>query len=89
MAKAIEYHLDLFDKEIRKGSFVVTNWYNSDLQVCVVTKLSPKMVRIERLNTPKSSYRPYKNKYPKEMMVVEGDDVTMYVLKNAGKHDDF
>jgi hypothetical protein len=88
MAKEPDFHLDIFEQEIRKGDFVATNWYGSDLQVCVVKKLSPKMVQISRVITSDRSYRNTKNKYPKEMLVVNGEDVTMYILKNSGKRND-
>lgn len=85
MSKEVEYHLDIFKKEIRKGSFVVANWWGRDLQVCVVTKLATKMVQVKRVVSPEKSYRPTKNKYPHEMMVVDPEDVTMYVLSNSNK----
>ena len=88
MAKEPEFHLDIFDREIRKGSFVVASWWNSDLEVCVVDKLSPKMVKLRKVNEPPQWSRPTKNKYPEEMMVVESEDVTLYILKNAGKQND-
>ncbi len=78
-----DYHLDIFKKEIRPGNFVVTNWWNSDLQVCVVTKLSPKMVQIKRLNNSSSRSHTLKSKYPNEMLVVKDEDVTLYVLGNS------
>ena len=85
MAKEPEFHLDIFDREIRKGSFVVANWWNRDLEVCIVDNLSPKMVKLRRVNASSKEYRPHKNKYPHEMMVVDSEDVTLYILKNAGK----
>ena len=89
MAKEPEFHLDIFDREIRKGSFVVASWWNSDLEVCVVDKLSPKMVKLRRVIGPSESWsRTTKNKYPREVLVVEGEDVTMYVLKNSGRSND-
>lgn len=82
--KSPAFHLDIFKKEIRPGSFVVTNWWNGDLQVCVVTKLSPKMVQLKRV---KSSTRTHtlKSKYPDQMLVVDNEDVTLYVLGNCNE----
>ena len=79
-----EFHLDILGKEIRKGSFVFANWWNGDLQVCVVDSLSPKMVKVRRVAESRSLYRSQKNKYPAELAVIENqDDVTMYILQNS------
>lgn len=82
--KTVEFHLDIMGKEIRKGSFVFSNWWNGDMQVCVVDSLSPKMVKVRRVLASRNSYRAQKNKYPHELAVIENqEDVTMYILKNA------
>lgn len=84
----VDFHLDIFNNEIRKGSFVVTNWVRSDLQLCLVTKILPKTVQIRRVVIPEkqgfNSLNIKKNKYSSDMMVVdENENVTLYILKNA------
>ena len=81
MSKQPEFHLDIFKKEIRPGNFVVTSCWNGDLQVCVVTKLSPKMVQLKPLRHKARSHT-IKSKYPHEMMIVDDEAVTLYVLGN-------
>ena len=78
-------HCDLFGKEITVGSFVVAelNTYRK-MELCVVNKINPKMVRLRSIHA--NSYGRYytANKYPNEMVLIENqDDITMYILKNS------
>ena len=73
-------HNDLVGQEIQKGSFVACNWFNS-LEVCVVEKLSAKMVRVRRVNGSAAT----KHKYPSDCVILDNSkgDITMYILKNS------
>jgi hypothetical protein len=72
-------HYDIFNNLIKVNDFVVSNWYGNDLQVCVVTKINPKMIKLRKVV---SNSKTFKNKYPKECLKVNSDDVTMYILGN-------
>lgn len=77
-------HFDIFDKEITVGSFVAASWNNCDLKVCEVIKVNPKMIKVKRLEIgDKKFYRNEKNKYPHELVLVDKDDVVMYILRNS------
>ena len=84
MVKELPKHYDLMGKEINLGRFVVSELNNyRKLELCVVDKINPKMVRVRSIQA--NSYGRYytANKYPVEMMIVDNeDDITMYILKN-------
>ena len=87
MAKELPKHYDLMGKEIIKGSFVISQLTNyRNLELCVVDKINPKMIKIRSISANKYGKYYNTNKYPAEMMVIENqDDITMYILKNSGK----
>lgn len=72
-------------KEIVEKCFVVSELNNyRKLELCVVDKINPKMVKLRSIQA--NSYGRYytANKYPNEMMIVDNqDDITMYILKNS------
>ena len=75
-------------KQILEGVFVVSelNKYRN-LELCVVDKINPKMIRLRAIMPQGRSGAYYTaNKYPREMMIVDNeDDITMYILKNSSK----
>ena len=73
-------HFDVFGKELSIGSPVA---FSNNNQLCIgqVTKLNPKMIRVE--NYTKSRYRSSYLKYPSDVVIVSGPHVTMYILKNS------
>ena len=85
--KAAPIHYDLFGKEITKGSFVVAELNNyRKMELCVVDKLNPKMVKLRSINANKFGRYYTANKYSTEMLLVENqDDITMYILKNSAR----
>jgi len=80
-------HYDLMGKEIAAGSFVVSQLTNyRSLELCVVDKINPKMIRLRTIHANKSGRHYTNNKYPAEMVVIENeDDITMYILRNSSK----
>ena len=72
-------------KQIVEGGFVVSELNNyRKLELCVVDKINPKMVKLRSIHA--NSYGRYytANKYPVEMMIVDSeDDITMYILRNS------
>lgn len=76
--KEIPEHKDKLGRPLKVGSFVAFPDRNS-LEVGIVKKLNPKMVGIGRL---KSKWT--QNKYPADLVMLEGPEVSMYLLKNSG-----
>lgn len=72
-------HTDLFDNQIKEGSVVITSIWQHNLEVCVVKNLTPKMVRVKPLTTKTATYL----RYPKDLLIIEGEDVTSYILRNS------
>jgi hypothetical protein len=72
-------------KEIVEKCFVVAelNTYRK-MELCVVDKLNPKMVRLRSIDANKFGRYYTANKYPTEMMIVDNEeDITMYILRNS------
>ena len=79
--KPTPVHLDKLGREIEVGSCVAVAHHNS-LSVATVVKLTPKMVKIKIANiTTNSWYSGVHNKYGDQMVVIDGPEVTMYLLK--------
>ena len=76
--KEIPAHKDKLGRPIKIGDFVAFPDRNS-LEVGVVKKLNPKMIGVGRI---KSKYS--QNKYPQDMVLLEGPEVSMYLLKMSG-----
>ena len=77
MPKEIPNHKDKLGRLIMVGDFVVFPDRNS-LEVGVVKKLNPKMIGVGRI---KSKYS--QNKYPEDIVRLDGPEVSMYLLKNS------
>ena len=84
--REIPKHYDLLGKEILEKSFVVAELsIYRKLELCVVDKINPKMIKLRTIKTNSHGHYFKGNKYPSQMMVVDNeDDVTMYILRNAG-----
>lgn len=78
MAKEQVQHLDKLGKPIFIDACVAFPGSNS-LYIGKVVKLNPKMISIEKIGKHKSKY----NKYPLDCVVVDGQDVTVAILKGA------
>lgn len=71
-------HNDLLGRPLTEGDCVAFSSGNS-LHIGVIVKLMPKMVKVKKA----SGVWAWKtNKYPEDVVRVEGADVTMYLLKN-------
>ena len=79
--KSTPVHLDKLGRWIEVGSCVAVAHHNS-LEVATVVKLTPKMVKIKIANTATHAwYSGVHNKYGDQMVVIDGPEVTMYLLK--------
>jgi len=74
-------HKDRLGRLLKIGDCVVYPSHNS-LSVGTVKKLNPKMVKVVPVGTKYRSDG--SNKYPQDVVIVEGPEVTMYLLKKAG-----
>lgn len=71
-------HRDRLGRLLKIGDCVAYPSHNS-LGVGTVKKLNPKMVKVVPVG---SKYRSSgSNKYPQDMVLLEGPEVTMYLLK--------
>lgn len=76
-------HRDKLGRDIELGDCVAVAHQNG-MEVAKVVKLNPKMVKVELLNTQKRSwYTGEHNKYGDQMVVIDNEYVTMYLLKAA------
>lgn len=71
-------HSDLFGTPLAVGDCVVFPQSNS-MRVATVIKLNPKMVGVKPVGWGRMTY----NKYPQDLVRVEGAEVTMYLLKKS------
>lgn len=78
MAKALPQHKDKLGRELAVGDAVCYPSSNT-LLIGTVEKLNPKMVGVKKLG---GKYSYTSNKYPSDLVKLEGADVTFYVLQN-------
>ena len=79
--KPAPVHLDKLGREIEEGACVAVAHHNS-LEVATVVKINPKTVKIKIANTATHAwYSGVHNKYGDQMVVIDGPEVTMYLLK--------
>jgi hypothetical protein len=75
---------DRLGRVIKVDDCVATSHHNQ-LMIGRVTKINPKMVKVMKVGSktsPMSSWRPIRgyNKYPEDCVILEGPDVTMFLL---------
>ena len=78
-AKLVPEHRDKLGRLLKIGDCVAYPAYNS-LGIGVVKKINPKMIGVSTLQRRASP----KNKYPHDCVLLEGPDVTMFLIKNSG-----
>lgn len=79
MTKEIPQHKDKLGRFLQIGDAVCFADSNR-LAFGIIQKLNPKMIKVCRPNSKWSQ-----NKYPDDMVKVDGPDVSMYLLMNSGK----
>lgn len=75
-------HNDKLGNNISVGDCVAFPVSNS-LQIGVVIKLNKIMIGIKKLSAPKKVKSSQINKYPYDVVRLEGSLVSMYLLKNS------
>ena len=73
-------HQDKLGRVLKVGDCVAYPSHNS-LGIGTIAKLTPKMVGVVRVGA-KSTF--HFHKYPKDLVLLEGQDVTLYLLKHTG-----
>jgi hypothetical protein len=82
-AKSTPEHRDKLGKLLAIGDAVCYPCQNS-LELGTVKKLNPKMVKVFEAGRTNSKWYSGNNKYPQDLVKIEGPEVTMYLLKKAG-----
>lgn len=80
-AKEIPEHRDKLDRVLSVGDTVCYPSHNS-LELGTVKKLNPKMVKVWEIGKHSKWYTG-SNRYPSDLVKVEGPEVTIYLLKNS------
>jgi len=81
MAETIE-HRDRLGKLIKIGDFIAAA-DNNRLSVGIVNKLNPKMVQYKTVSKEKYWHGRRVNKYPDDVVIIEGPNVSVYLLKHS------
>ena len=76
MAKIEIEHYDIMDQPIAVGDAVACPNHNM-LMIGFVKKINPKMIGVEFVG-----WRHHKNKYPRDLIKVDGAMATLYLLKH-------
>ena len=80
MAQPAPEHQDLLGRAITLDSMVAYPSSNS-LLIGRVVKLNNKMIKVVNVSAKSTWARRGINKYPQDCVVVDGADVTMYLLR--------
>jgi hypothetical protein len=83
MTKEIPQHKDKLGRLLFVGDAVCYPDRNS-LELGTVKKLNPKMVKVHEAGRTASSWYTGSNKYPQDLVKVDGPEVTMYLLRKSG-----
>ena len=75
-------HRDKLNRVIQLDDFVCYPSHNS-LEIGKVVKINPKMVNVSRIPDKYRKWGGESRKYPSDLVLVEGKDVTMYILRNS------
>lgn len=73
-------HKDKLGRIIKVGDAVCYPYHNS-LELGTVKKLNNKMVKVWEAGVRHSAWYKGANKYPNDLVIVEGSEVTMYLLR--------
>jgi hypothetical protein len=79
--KPIPEHRDKLGRKLELGSMVAYA-HGNGLHIGKIIKLNPKMIGVQRVSNEKWG-RGQANIYPTDMVLLEGSDVTFYILKNS------
>jgi hypothetical protein len=80
MAKELPVHRDALGRTLNLGDCVAYPASNN-LVIGVIRKLNPKMIGVTKVG--KKNWASEKNKYPSDCVLLDGPEVTMYLIKNS------
>jgi hypothetical protein len=83
-AKIQPEHKDKLGRLLAVGDAVCYPASNS-LELGTVKKLNPKMVKVYEAGRASSKWYTGSNKYPSDLVKVDGPEVTMYLLKMSSR----
>lgn len=72
-------HVDCLGRKLKIGDCVAFS-YSNHLCIGIIGKLNPKMVKVKELGK-KSNWTGSYNKFPQDVVILEGPDITMFLLK--------
>lgn len=75
-------HRDRLGRIIKIGDFVAAADDNH-LSVGTICRIHPKMIQYQTISSVKFCHGRRVNKYPYDVVVVEGSEVSMFILKNS------
>lgn len=78
MTKELPQHKDKLGRDLATGDAVCFPSGNT-LWIGLVEKINPKMIKVKNVGRGKWSA----NKYPSDLVKIEGSDVTFYVLQHS------
>jgi hypothetical protein len=81
MAKETIQHNDKLSQPLAEGDCVAYPEHNS-LAIGTIIKINPKMVKIQRVGST-GYWARGTNKYPNDVVKLDGADVTLYLLKHT------
>lgn len=83
MTKQLPEHTDIIGRKLKIGDFVATTISNQ-LHIAKVIKLNPKMVKVRLLNVNTTTwYNGEHNRYSVDTVLLDGEYLTLYLLKNS------
>ncbi len=82
MAKPAPEHRDKLGRLLKVGDCVAYPSSNH-LIVGTIRKLNPKMIGVVKVG--KQSWGGESNKYPQDCVLLDGPEVTMFLIKNLGQ----
>ncbi len=83
MAKLITEHLDILGQPLSEGNYVAVSHRNA-LQVCQITKINPKMMRVIPVKKEYMWRREGHLIYSHQSILLSGPDALAYILTYAG-----
>lgn len=72
--------VDKLGQPIKEGDCVAWPDHNT-LEIGIIVKVNPKMVKVKRIESPKKWEPSTWNKYPHNVIKLEGPAVSIYILK--------
>ena len=78
--KIVHKHPDKLGRNLEMGDCVVYPSSNTMI-IGTIVKFTPKMITVKGVGT----YRWETRKYSSDVIKIDGPEVTMYLIKNAGK----